>query len=437
MMRKIAIPLLLMISISCGILPVNLQQRTRNPFAVGFQFDRFYYEPNSSGSLRIWFVSWVETPIYVESVFVHFDWMEENETIGLLGLNRSLKYQEPVIGGVLNFTVPDVEPGWHGFYAIAYYSANVSGRWIKGRVIAPDPYDEPEFGHIMYLFPVGYPAGGGEPTLIWEVRDYTEKVRRGEYLEITVDLGNAGGGFVPSMRALLMNDLGVVVTGIQAKDLSAASGIRGKLVWRIPENYSLGLHRFTVVIVSGEIYQDSKLVNITVLKSYSEEAEEKLGIIREFLSEIKEFLNASGEIGYEVEGIDLASISDEYDQGMVALHTGDEKLALEHANEGIRLVNLTREKLDPLLKRANEEISELNSSKNSAAREHLKKAKTALELAEISENPVHWAANATIALSELLQAKKMAGGWKINQFLVIALVFAAVVAIFLMRRSLA
>jgi len=122
-MSKATTLVMIVILLSSTVVSVNSQEKTRNPFAVGFQFDKAYYEPNSTGNVKIWILSWVEVPIFIDAVFLHFDWMEENQSISLIGLNASVSQYEPTIVGTLNFTIPDVEPGWHGYVALVYYSA--------------------------------------------------------------------------------------------------------------------------------------------------------------------------------------------------------------------------------------------------------------------------------------------------------------------------
>ncbi|GEM_PF-3477865 len=434
-MRKTLAPLLVIVLLPCVILSVNSQEKTRNPFAVGFQFDKFYYEPNSTGNVKIWVMSWIDAPLFIGAIFLHFDWMEENESISLVGLNVSVNQYEPTIVGSLNFTIPDVEPGWHGYVALVYYSAKLGGRWIEGAVRAPDPVDQREFGHDMYLISIGYPIGEGNvPALYWNVYNYTREVRRGEFLTVWVDLGNAGGYYAPSIHATLINDLNEVVGGIRPANIFSGIaepypllflsegvpfGIRARLFWRIPENYSLGSHNITLIIASGEIPQASKSLNFTVLKSYSEEAREKLDIIDRFLREVNSLLNLSKQIGFSIKKLDVSSIRDEYTQGLTLLLIGNEKSALEHAEKGMQLVYSTKEQLKPLVEEIEKQIAKISTSEDPTVKEHLKKATNALEQAKLSENPANWAANMTIALSELLQAKNLVGNKWISLILAI------------------
>ncbi len=449
-MSKTTILVMIVILLPNAILSVNSQEKTRNPFAVGFQFDKNYYEPNSTGNVKIWIISWVEPPIFIDAIFLHFDWMEENESISLLGLNVSVTQYNPVVVGSLNFKVPDVEPGWHGYVALVYYSAKIGGRWTRGVVRAPDPVDQREFGHDMYLLSIGHPVGEGPPVLYWEVYNYTKEVRRGDFLEVWVDLGNAGGYYVPSIHALLVNDLGEVVGGIRPVNIYSGIkepypllflsdgipyGMRARLFWKIPENYTLGSHNITLVIASGQMPQDSKILSFKVLKSYSDEAKEKLDVIDRFLREVENLTNLSRQIGIKIKDPDLLSIKDEYNQGMTALLTGNDKSALEHAEKGIQLVNSVREHMKPLLEEVDKEIAGISVSDDIKVREHVDKATSALEQAKKSDNPADWAANMTIALTELLQAKNLAGGKKSYLALLTVLASLIVLVLFIIKKK--
>ncbi len=425
-MKKVATLLLIVAVIASAASTVSSQEKTRNPFAVGFQFDKFYYEPNSTGNVKIWVISWVDAPLYIGAIFIHFDWMNENESISLIGLNVSVSQYTPVVVGSLNFTIPNVEAGWYGYAAAVYYTGKLGGRWIQGGIRVPDPMDQREFGHEMYLLSIGHPIGEGNvPILYWDVYNYTEKVRRGEFLTVWVNLGNVGKYYVPSIHALLRNDLGEIIAGTKPVNIYSGmiqpypllflsegvpSGVRVRLFWKIPENYSLGSHNITLLIVSGQVPQDTKILNFTVLKSYSEEAEEKLDLIDRFLKEIEGLVNLSKEVGIKIKDIDLLSIKDEYDQGTRALLTGDDKLALEHAEKGMQLVNSIKDQMKPLMNEVEKEITEIGALENIEVREHIDKANTALERAKNSENPVDWVTNMTVVLEELIQAKKLAGG---------------------------
>ncbi|HIE23951.1 MAG TPA: hypothetical protein EYP68_06955 [Candidatus Korarchaeota archaeon] len=436
-MKKAVIPLLVMIIFSSIVSSVNSQGKTRNPFAVGFQFDRPYYEPNSTGTVKIWVISWVESPLYIDAVFLHFDWMRADESISVVGLNVTAYQYEPIVVAIMNFTIPDVEAGWYGYVGLVYYSAKIGGRWIKGKVRAPDPVDQREFGHDMYLISVGHPIGEGPPMLYWNVYNYTQEVRRGDYLTVWVDLANVGGYYAPSIHALLIDDQGKVVGGITPANIYAGieepypllflsegipAGVRARLFWKIPENYSLGYHNITLVIVSGQIPQDSRILNFTVLKSYREEAEEKLEAIDKFLERTENLLDLSKEIGLNTGDIDLISIKDEYELGMTALFTGDEKSALGHADDAMHLANSIVEKLKPLSASVEKEISKIDPSKSPIIKDHLERAIAALERARSTKNPVDWAENMTIALTELLQARNLSGTRKIQPIYAIAII---------------
>ncbi|RLG48097.1 MAG: hypothetical protein DRN92_01770 [Thermoproteota archaeon] len=449
-MSKATTLVMIVILLSSTVVSVNSQEKTRNPFAVGFQFDKAYYEPNSTGNVKIWILSWVEVPIFIDAVFLHFDWMEENQSISLLGLNASVSQYEPTIVGTLNFTIPDVEPGWHGYVALVYYSTKVGGRWVRGFVRSPDPKDEREFGHDMYLLSVGYSIGQGPPMLYWDVYNYTIEVRRGDFFEVWVDLGNVGGYYTPSIHALLINDLDEVVGGIVPVNIYSGikepypllfvsygvpSGIRARLFWKIPENYSLGHHNITLVIASGQVPQESKILNFTVLKSYSEEAREKLDVIDRFLNEVRGLVNLSKKIGIKIDEPNLLPIRDEYEQGMAALLTGHDESALEHAEKGIQLANSVKEQMEPLFEEVKEDVSSMKTSEDMEIKEHIDKAITALEKANKSDNPADWAANMTIALRELIQAKNLVDRWKSNYLVVLILLAGLIVLSLLILRK--
>jgi hypothetical protein len=344
---------------------------------------------------------------------------------------------EPIVVASMNFTIPDVKAGWYGYVGLVYYSAKIGGRWIQGKVRAPDPVDQREFGHDMYLLSIGYPIGEGPPILYWNVYNYTQEVRRGDFLTVWVDLANAGGFYAPSIHALLIDDQGKVVGGITPINIYTGikepypllflsegipAGVRARLFWKIPENYSLGYHNITLVIVSGQIPQDSKILNFTVLKSYREEAKEKLEAIDRFLERTEDLLDLSKQIGFNLEDIDLISIRDEYELGMTALLTGDEKSALDHADEAMHLANSIVEKLKPLSDSVEKEISKIDPSKSPIIKDRLERATTALERARSAKNPVDWAENMTLALTELLQARNLSGTFKVQPIYVIAVI---------------
>ena len=445
-MSKTATVVTIAILLFSVTLPVNSQEKTENPFAVGFQFDKAYYEPNSTGNVKIWILSWVEVPVFIDAVFLHFEWMEENQSLSLLGLNVSVSQYEPTIVGALNFTVPNIKPGWYGYVALVYYSAKVGRKWIRGFVRSPDPRDEMEFGHDMYLLSVGHSIGEGPPMLYWNVYNYTTEVRRGEYFEVWVDLGNVGGYYTPSIHVLLVNNLSKPpVAGITPVNIYSGieepypllfvshgvpSGIRAWLLWKIPLNYSLGHHNITLIIASGQVPQESRVLNFTVLKSYSEEAKEKLDVIDRFLDEVVRLVNLSKEIGIEIKELDVLSIRDEYDEGMDALLMGHNESALEHAEKGIQLANAIKEQMRFLYEEIEGDISEMRASEDIRVNEHIDKAIAALEQAKKSDNPADWAANMTKALKELLQAKNLASKWK-SSYLVVLTLLAGLIALLL------